>query len=147
MSRDLAARQADLVAALVADAPVPAGFDPLRVEAARAALLRKRAGGVLRHWPLLAAGLGDVWLSTFTEWARTRPPPGPLRDGWDLARSLAAAGTLPALAAEELAVREAGWRYDGVGEPRRRRLPALQRGGGAIVLQVAGRVHLLRRPR
>jgi hypothetical protein len=40
--RDLAARQAGLLAALVADAPVPAGFDPARVAAEARALHGKR---------------------------------------------------------------------------------------------------------
>ncbi|HEX5596916.1 MAG TPA: hypothetical protein VFX61_13005 [Micromonosporaceae bacterium] len=144
MSGELAVRQAELVAALVAAAPTPPGFDPRRVDAARAALLRKRANGVARHWPLLAAGLGDAWLTIFTDWARNRPPRGSLRDGWDLARSLAAVGALPPLSLAELTVRESGWCYDGVTPPRRRRLPALRRRGDAVALQVAGRVFLLR---
>ncbi|MEU8189675.1 hypothetical protein AB0C00_20620, partial [Micromonospora carbonacea] len=48
---DLAARQAELVAALVAGGPLPPGFVPAPVDAARRALLRKRAGDVARHWP------------------------------------------------------------------------------------------------
>jgi hypothetical protein len=140
---DLAARQAELVAALVAGAPVPAGFDPRLVGAARDALLGKRAGDVARHWPLLAAGLGPRWRSTFFAWAATRPSNGSLRDGWDLARELAAGGRLPAPAAAELAIREACWRYDGSAAPRPRRRPAVRRAGGALVIQVAGRVRLL----
>ena len=54
----LAARQAALVAALVAGGPVPAGFDPDRLAAARRALVRKRAGAAAAQWPLLAASLG-----------------------------------------------------------------------------------------
>ena len=65
MSGDLAERQAALVAALVAGGPAPAGFDPAALAAAGAALLRKRAGEVARHWPLLAAGLGPQWSATF----------------------------------------------------------------------------------
>lgn len=145
--RDLAARQAELVAALVAGAPLPAGFDERRVAAARAALLRKRAGEVARHWPLLAAGYGARWPTVFAEWAAGRSPRGGLRDGWDLARALAAAGRLPAPAAEELAAVEARWRYDGRRPPRPRRLPALRRFPGGVALQVAGRVWLLRRGR
>lgn len=140
----LAARQAALVAALVAGKPVPTGFDARLVGVARDALLRKRAGDVARHWPLLAAGLGARWLPTFRSWAAARPTNGSLRDGWDLARELAAGERLPAATAEELAVREAGWRYDGDSTPRPRRRPALGRAGGAVVVQVAGRVRLLR---
>ncbi|MFJ6196523.1 hypothetical protein [Micromonospora sp. NPDC092111] len=141
---DLAARQAALVAALVAGAPTPPGFAPGPVDAARAALLRKRAGDVARHWPLLAAGLGDAWWGTFRDWAAHRPTAGSLRDGWDLARDLRDRDTLPPLGAEELAVREATGRYDGRNPPRRRRLPAVARTGGAVAVQLAGRVRLLR---
>lgn len=141
---DLAARQAELVAALVAGGPLPAGFAPAPVEAARRALLRKRAGDVARHWPLLAAGLGDAWPATFAGWAAGRPTNGSLRDGWDLARELCDRGTLPPLGAEELAAREAVTRYDGRSAPRPRRLPAVARAGGAVAAQLAGRVRLLR---
>lgn len=145
MNPPLADRQAELVAALVAGAPVPPGFDPRLVDAARRALLRKRAGEVRRHWPMLAAGLGERWLPVFTDWAAGRVPAGASRDGWDLARSLAAAGGLPELAAVELAVQEAVWRYDGSSPPRRRWLPVVRRGGGAVVLQFAGRVRVRHR--
>ncbi|MFI7596207.1 hypothetical protein [Micromonospora sp. NPDC049359] len=140
----LAARQAELVAALVAGGPSPAGFAVGPLAAARAALLNKRAGEVARHWPLLAAGLGPAWLSTFVDWAAGRPTAGSLRDGWDLARTLRGRAALPPSGAEELAVREAALRYDGHTAPRPRRLPAVARVGGAIAVQVAGRVRLLR---
>ncbi|WP_234361514.1 hypothetical protein [Plantactinospora sp. BB1] len=138
----LADRQAALVAALVAGAPLPAGFDARLVGVARSALLHKRAGEVARHWPLLAAGHGRSWRAVFAAWAAGRPPAGSVRDGWDLARELAAGKTLPAPAAGELAVREAGWRYDGRTAPRRRRLPALRRTPDVLVVQVAGRVRV-----
>jgi hypothetical protein len=140
----LAARQAELVAALVAGGPSPAGFAAGPLAAARAALLNKRAGEVARHWPLLAAGLGAAWPATFVDWAAGRPTAGSLRDGWDLARDLRQRGTLPPAGAEELAVREAGRRYDGRSAPRPRRLPTVARAGGAVAVQVAGRVRLLR---
>ncbi|MEH0824756.1 MULTISPECIES: hypothetical protein [unclassified Micromonospora] len=133
-----------MVAALVAGAPLPAGFAPAPVEAARVALLGKRAGEVARHWPLLAAALGDAWWNTFREWADGRRTNGSLRDGWDLARALRERGALPPLGAEELATREAAGRYDGRHPPRPRRLPAAARAGGAVAIQFAGRVRLLR---
>ncbi|MBE1492114.1 hypothetical protein [Plantactinospora soyae] len=138
----LADRQAALVATLVAGAPVPPGFDVRLVGAARSALLGKRAGDVARSWPLLAAGLGERWPAVFARWAATRPTQGSLRDGWDLARELAGEGPLPTPAAEELAVREVRWRYDGTAAPRRRGLPAVHRLGGVTVLQIAGRIRL-----
>jgi hypothetical protein len=142
----LADRQAALVAALTAGAPVPAGFDARLVGVARAALLRKRAGDVARHWPMLAAGVGAGWADAFARWAAARPTLGSLRDGWDFARDRASRGDLPAPAAEELAAREARWRYDGVSAPRPRRGPALRRAGHAVVVQFAGRVRVLRLP-
>jgi len=133
------------VAALASGAPVPEGFDGRLVEAARVALLRKRAGEVARQWPLLAAAFGKRWTGEFARWAAARPTRGSLRDGWDLARDLAARDALPALADEELATREAAWRYDGASAPRPRRGPALRRAGGSVAVQIAGRVRVLRR--
>jgi hypothetical protein len=117
----LAARQEALVAALVAGGDVPAGFDPARVAAARAALLRKRVGEVARVWPLLAASLAARWPTDFAAWAEGRPPHGPLRDGWDFARRLGP--DLPWAAVVELRDREAAWAYDGRSAPRRRPWP------------------------
>jgi hypothetical protein len=141
----LADRQAELVAALTAGAPVPDGFDARLVEVARVALLRKRAGEVARQWPLLAAASGRQWPTEFAAWAATRPTQGSLRDGWDLARELAARGALPASAAGELAAREAAWRYDGRSAPRVRRMPALRRAAGSVVVPFAGRVRTFSR--
>jgi hypothetical protein len=144
MTGDLGARQRALVAALVAGGPTPVGFDEHLVDIARAALLRKRAGEVSHHWPLLAAGFGDRWLAAFAGWATGRAPQGGLRDGWDLARSLRVEGRLAGPAAEELATREAAWRYDGTSPPRRRHLPAARLAGGCVVVQVAGRLRVVR---
>ena len=144
-AESLADRQAGLVAALTRGARVPEGFDARLVEVARVALLRKRAGEVAKQWPLLAASLRTNWLREFTAWAAARPTQGSLRDGWDLARELAARGGLPALAGEELATREATLRYDGRTAPRPRRAPAVRGAAGSVVVQIAGRVRVLRR--
>jgi hypothetical protein len=140
----LGERQAALVAALTAGSPVPPGFDARLVEVARVALLRKRAGEVARQWPALALALGQTWWPTWSAWAATRPTQGSLRDGWDLARELAAAGKLPAAAGAELAEREAALVYAGAA-PRRRRAPAVRWAAGSVVLQIAGRVRVVRR--
>jgi hypothetical protein len=141
MSREqLAARQAALVAALVTGGPVPEGVDVGHLAIARRALLRKRAREVAVVWPVLAVSVGQAWAASFATWAAVRPPAGSLRDGWDLARELAAAGALPAPALEELAEREVSWRYDGCTTPKRRRLPVVRRVPGGVVVQVAGRV-------
>lgn len=142
----LAARQAELVAALVAGGPVPAGFDPDRLTATRRALLRKRAGEAAAEWPLLAASCGLSWFATFAGHRDGHPPVGALRDGWDLARLLARAGQLGPGAAEELAAREVCWRYDGHGALRRRRLPAIRGAGTAVFLQVCGAMLRVGRP-
>jgi hypothetical protein len=145
-SRSLADRQAALVATLTSGSPVPDGFDARGVEAARVALLRKRAGEVAGQWPLMAAAFGDGWTREFVRWAARRPTRGSLRDGWDLARELAERDALPAAAGEELAAHEAAWRYDGTAAPQVRRGPALRRAAGSTAVQIAGRVRILRRP-
>jgi hypothetical protein len=122
----LADRQAALVASLVSGTPAPAGFDSSRLAAARDALLRKRAGEVATSWPLLAAAYGPQWTVRFAEWAAGRSPAGAFRDGFDFARSLAAHGDLPDLAARELAEREAQWRYDGTDPPALRASARIQ---------------------
>ncbi len=141
----LAQRQAELVAALTAGAAVPPGFDARLVEAARVALLRKRAGEVARQWPDLAHALGTGWHRQWSAWAAARPTRGSLRDGWDLARELAARRELPAGAGAELAAREAVLSYDGETAPRPRRMPAVRGAAGSVVIQIAGRVRVLRR--
>ena len=141
----LAQRQAELVAALTAGAAVPPGFDARLVEVARVALLRKRAGEVARQWPELAQALGTGWYRQWSAWAATRPTRGSLRDGWDLARELAARRELPAGAGAELAAREAIMTYDGETPPRARRMPAVRGAAGSVVVQIAGRVRVLRR--
>jgi hypothetical protein len=140
MSRvELAARQAALVAALVTGGKPPDGVDGARLAIARQALLRKQAGEVATTWPLLAASLGPAWIPSFAQWAAGRPPQGYLRDGWDLARELAAAGQLAPLGRDELAAREVIWRYNGRSAPQRRRLPALRRVPGGMIVGLAGR--------
>lgn len=141
----LAERQAALVAALTAGAAVPPGFDARLVEAARVALLRKRAGEVARQWPELAAAFGREWPRRWSAWAAARPTRGSLRDGWDLARGLRADGELPAGAGAELAAREALMAYDGESAPRARRAPAVRGAAGSVAVQFAGRVRVLRR--
>lgn len=139
----LAARQAALVAALVAGGPVPPGFEERRVHVAERTLRHKRAGEVAAAWPRLAAALGADWPERFDRWARGRPSKGALADGWDLARRLALLGELPSLALTELAVREVTGRYDGRGRPRRRRGLALRRVPGGVAVGLFGRVRIL----
>ena len=124
----LEAQLTGLTEALVAGAPMPAGFDGRLFTVARSSLLNKRAGEVAHTWPRLAAALGPRWRPAFREWAADRPPHGSLCDGFDFARYLAVTGQLPDRAARaELAAREGYWRYDGDGPPKPRRLPAFAR--------------------
>jgi hypothetical protein len=120
----LADRQAALVATLVAGAPDPVGFDAVRLEATRRALLRKRAGEAARHWPVLAASFGPRWSTAFAALHAGHETGGGLRDGWDVA--LAHRTDLTADAARELVEHAAQWRYDGRAAPRRRRLGAVR---------------------
>ncbi|MBF6453209.1 hypothetical protein [Nocardia cyriacigeorgica] len=71
--RALAERQAAVVRALVAGEAAPPGFDDTALRAAESALLRKRAGILARHNPLLAHAAGPDFEQTFAEWARGRP--------------------------------------------------------------------------
>jgi hypothetical protein len=123
----LAAQQEALAAALVAGAAAPPGFDPRLLTVARRALLNKRAGEVARAWPGLSGAFGPQWTKRFRAWAEAQPPRGSLRDGFDFARDLAAAGDLPAAAVPELAAREGYWAYDGTAAPVPRRLPPVLR--------------------
>ncbi len=69
----LAERQAALVRALVAGEAAPPGFDNAALRAAESALLRKRAGILARHNPMLAHAAGPEFEKTFAAWARGRP--------------------------------------------------------------------------
>jgi len=68
----LAAAQAGLLAALLAGAPAPVGFDPDRVRVQRNALIAKRRDLVARWWPEL---VGPGFALAFTDYARRTPPP------------------------------------------------------------------------
>ncbi|TDV57573.1 hypothetical protein [Actinophytocola oryzae] len=71
---ELAASQAALVRALLADGPVPPGFDPhrVRVEAASLRAKRRRVAEQLR--PDLADALDDRFAELFDRWAADNPP-------------------------------------------------------------------------
>lgn len=84
-----AARQADLLDALMCGDAYPAGFDLARAEAAGHSLRRKRARAIRHAWPALATALGrdfqvrvDAFLSVHPSSA------GGLADGLDFAQWL-----------------------------------------------------------
>jgi hypothetical protein len=93
----LATAQQALVQALVDGGPVPAGFDPGRVQATSLALARKRARAVASTWPALARALGAGFTARFLAYAAGRPLPagGALADGLAFGRALEAQGRLP----------------------------------------------------
>ncbi|MFC4058386.1 hypothetical protein ACFOWE_08775 [Planomonospora corallina] len=77
---ELARAQAELVAALVAGAQPPPGFDAGRLRIQTASLVAKRRRVVARLRPDLAAALGGDFAREFTAYARSRPkPPGGYR--------------------------------------------------------------------
>jgi hypothetical protein len=80
----LAKAQAELVRALVAHGPVPAGFDEARVRVAARSLVNKRRQALARAWPKLVEVVGETFAARFTSYAEAQPLPGcanPLADG------------------------------------------------------------------
>ncbi|MEU7041638.1 DUF692 domain-containing protein [Streptomyces varsoviensis] len=77
--RRLAAAQSGLLSALVAGAPVPAGFDGTRLRVQAEALAAKRAAVVAKVAPELPGVLGDGYRPAFLRYARTRPLTGGFR--------------------------------------------------------------------
>jgi hypothetical protein len=88
------AHQAELLDALRNPATPPDGFDATDLAAASDSLIRKRARQVAAGWPALAHALGDDYLRTFEQFARSTPPPA-LGEG--LADGFAFASALPDL--------------------------------------------------
>ncbi|WP_345413737.1 DUF692 domain-containing protein [Pseudonocardia xishanensis] len=127
---DSRGRRATLVSALVDGGPDPVGVDAARLAAVRKALLRKRAGEAAKYWPLLAADLGSGFTALAVEVLAGRSVAGGLQDGWDVARTARLRDLLTDGARRELRDRESAHRYDGIHAPRRRRvrLPRLRSG-------------------
>ncbi|MCC8249663.1 hypothetical protein [Saccharothrix luteola] len=69
----LAAAQAELLRALLADGDVPAGFDAERVRIEKRALLTKRRGIVEMLRPEVAVELGDRFRPLFDAYAKEHP--------------------------------------------------------------------------
>ncbi|MEU9581697.1 DUF692 domain-containing protein [Streptomyces chilikensis] len=89
----VAVAQASLLSALVADGPVPEGFDRTRVGVQARALAAKRAGIVARVAPELPRILGDSYRPLFLGYALGRPPGGGHRkDALDFAEHLLLSG-------------------------------------------------------
>jgi hypothetical protein len=110
--RRLAGMQATLVATLVRQEPPPPGFDPDLVDAAREALLRKRAREAALAWPSLRDDLGEDFGPAFLRHTSRTPPPewgGPRADGWLFGRRLERASISERTRAE-LAIAGTEWR-------------------------------------
>jgi uncharacterized protein (UPF0276 family) len=85
--------QASLLSALVADGPVPEGFDRVRVRVQARALAAKRAGVVAKVAPELPRILGDSYRPLFVGYALGRPLGGGYRkDALDFAEHLLLSG-------------------------------------------------------
>jgi len=90
-----AARQAQLLDALLRGDDPPPGFVAAQADAAGAALRRKRGRAVAHAWPALALSLGagfDARFDAFARDAGVDDSADPLRDGLAFARRLAADG-------------------------------------------------------
>lgn len=86
-----AARQAQLLEALLRGDGYPEGFAAAQADAAGRSLRRKRGRAVAGAWPALALELGAAFDARFDAFARRAdaPDPGdPLRDGLAFARRL-----------------------------------------------------------
>jgi hypothetical protein len=92
--RRLARAQSTLLAALLAGAPPPDGFDPTRIRIQADALLAKRRDLVAKLRPDLADAAGADFPARFIAYARTHPRPagGPYADAAAFARTLGSAG-------------------------------------------------------
>ncbi|WP_222107629.1 hypothetical protein [[Actinomadura] parvosata] len=95
--RRLAEAQGRVVAALVAGAEVPEGFDLERMRAQAVSLVSKRRAIVARLRPDAAAAAGPDLAAEFAAYARARatPPPGYRADADDFAAWLRERGRMP----------------------------------------------------
>ncbi|MFC4008260.1 hypothetical protein ACFOY2_13595 [Nonomuraea purpurea] len=93
----LAEAQARVVAARVALAEVPRGFDPGRMRAQAASLVSKRRAIVARIRPDTAVAAGPDLAAEFAAYARSRgePPPNYRTDADDFAAWLRERGRMP----------------------------------------------------
>jgi hypothetical protein len=91
----LAAAQTRLLAALVAGAPPPSGFDPARLRIQTDALIAKRRQVVARLRPDLVESVGARFAAEFDAYARTQPRPaaGARADADAFAQTIPRAGT------------------------------------------------------
>jgi hypothetical protein len=112
-----AARQAQLLDALLRGDDYPEGFVAAQADAAGRSLRRKRGRAVAGAWPALALGLGEGFGPRFDAFARAVDAPqsgDPLADGLAFARSLGRELHLGDAARTELLLARAALRRRGV---------------------------------
>jgi hypothetical protein len=112
-----AARQAQLLDALLRGDGYPEGFAAAQADAAGRSLRRKRGRAVAGAWPALALELGAAFDARFDAFARRTdaPDPGdPLSDGLAFARRLARGAPLGDDARAELLLARAALRRRGL---------------------------------
>ncbi|MEA2149093.1 MAG: hypothetical protein QOD69_923 [Solirubrobacteraceae bacterium] len=112
-----AARQAQLLDALLRGGDYPPGFVAAQADAAGHALRRKRARAVARAWPALALDLGDAFGARFDAFARAVDAPAsgdPHADGLAFARGLGRDLRLGDAARAEVLLTRAALRRHGV---------------------------------
>ncbi|HEY7115025.1 MAG TPA: hypothetical protein VH475_00475 [Tepidisphaeraceae bacterium] len=133
----LADRQRQLLESLTTDQPAPPEFDPRRIELARRSLLAKRARGVAKAWPSVAADLAGRFDELVERYARSHELPQARTgddDGLRFARWLCREGLLSDDGRIQLLVRRAarGWPL------RMTRLPGSHRLAIALRLPARG---------
>jgi hypothetical protein len=112
-----AARQEELLSALLGGDGAPEGFAAAQADAAGRSLRHKRARAVRAAWPALALALGDAFDAYFDAFARTADAPrsgDPLEDGLAFARSFGRDGRLGDDARAELLLARAALRRRGL---------------------------------
>ena len=75
ISNGLGRQQAALLAALLSDGPLPAGFDAARIQAAARGLEAKRKHAVTNAWPILSDALGDRYSRLFDAYTASNTLP------------------------------------------------------------------------
>ncbi|GAA0407528.1 hypothetical protein Acor_69180 [Acrocarpospora corrugata] len=107
----LAREEARLLAALVAGAPQPPGFDPARLRIQAHSLIAKRRGLVAVALPGLVSALGAEFAREFFAYAdgRPKPPGGSRADAHAFVEWLRAEGRLPAAPEQRRTSRWRGW--------------------------------------
>jgi pimeloyl-ACP methyl ester carboxylesterase len=118
----LAAEQAEVVRALVAQGPLPVGFHEARFRAFARSLVNKRRQALVRAWPSLIRVIGKAYPEKFTSYAETHPLPegaSTLADGREFLRWLEPQGPPSDAARLEAFAFDLRWKPTALGLSRR----------------------------